>query len=296
MVSEPEGLSIGFVGGGNVARTLARGFHEAGLRVTAAYSRSAANAESVAMAAEGCAIAATPQAVADAASLVFLTVPDDAIEMVARATRWRPGHFAVHCSGATPLDALASAHEAGAVVGGFHPLQMFADPAAALRSLPGCAVGIEAPEPLASTLTELANSLGCRPFVLPPGVRALYHASANYIGPFVIAILHEATTLWGTFGVAERDAMAAFVPLLRGTIEAALSRGLAGGMGGCVARGDVGTVRKHLQAIDAVSPEMGELYRELTRRTIPLGIERGTLTPERAAAIAAAIEPKAADA
>ena len=56
-------------------------------------------------------------------------------------------------------------------------------------------------------------------------------------------------------------------------------------MGGCVARGDVGTILKHLEALDERFPTSGALYRELALRNVPLGIERGTLSAGRAAEI-----------
>jgi predicted short-subunit dehydrogenase-like oxidoreductase (DUF2520 family) len=75
------------------------------------------------------------------------------------------------------------------------------------------------------------------------------------------------------------------VPLLRGTLAAVLDAGLARGMGGCVARGDIGTITRHLEALDAAEPAAGTLYRELALRNVPLGIERGTLPAARAAQI-----------
>lgn len=287
--------TIGFVGAGRIARTLAQAFSRAGVPVVAVASRDRRNAEALASSVPGVKIADAAQEVADCAALVLITVVDGAIAPTCEAIRWREGQAAVHCSGATPLDALAAARRAGGMVGGFHPLQMFANPEVALESLPGCAVAVEAAPPLLGTLTRLAERIGCRPFELPPGVRARYHASATYVGPFVIAVLREAAKLWESFGASEAAAMAALLPLLRGTVEAIANEGLAGGMGGCVARGDVGTVEAHLRAIEAVSPEMAGLYRELTARTIPLGIARGTLTPERAAAIEAVIRTRPTD-
>jgi predicted short-subunit dehydrogenase-like oxidoreductase (DUF2520 family) len=113
-------------------------------------------------------------------------------------------------------------------------------------------------------------------------VRPIYHASTYYVGPFLIALLNESTQLWQRMGASEAEALKAMVPLLRGTVAAVLDGGLAQGMGGCVARGDVGTVAKHLTALDALSTSTGALYRELARRTVPLGIKRGTLSTERA--------------
>ena len=55
-------------------------------------------------------------------------------------------------------------------------------------------------------------------------------------------------------------------------------------------RGDVGTVKWHVAALDDFDPAMGRLYRELAARNIPLGLARGSLKPEAAALIRDALE------
>ncbi len=119
----------------------------------------------------------------------------------------------------------------------------------------------------------------------------MYHASAYYVGPFLIALMQEAAAIWRELGLSEREAIDALAPLLHGTVAAVMEGGLAAGMGGCVARGDVGTVERHVAALDAFAPEMGALYRQLARRTIPLGLARGTLSPAAGDRIRAALEP-----
>jgi predicted short-subunit dehydrogenase-like oxidoreductase (DUF2520 family) len=164
-------------------------------------------------------------------------------------------------------------------------MQMFANPDVALAGLRGCTVGIEATAPLLATLEQLAHAIGCVPFTLPAGSRPTYHASAYYVGPFLIALLQEGAKLWHRFGANEAQAMQAMLPLLRGTVAAAVDGGLAKGMGGCVARGDIGTIHRHLQALDAHEPAAGALYRELALRNVPLGLQRGTLSADRGAEI-----------
>ena len=278
---------LGFVGAGPVGRALATAFGHAGRTVLLAHGRPGASETGT----RPYRWLESPAAIAERADITFLTVPDDHIATVCGRIPWRPGMAVVHCSGATELDALRAAADAGALVGGFHPLQMFANPAVALEGLAGCTVGIEAQPELADELDSLGRLIGLRPLRLPPGVRARYHASANYVGPFVIALLREAASIWRSFGADEADAVAALTPLLRGTIAAVADRGLAGGMGGCVARGDVGTVRAHLAALDALGPDAGALYRTLALRTVPLAVERGTLSEWRAEQIAAALAP-----
>jgi predicted short-subunit dehydrogenase-like oxidoreductase (DUF2520 family) len=270
---------IGVIGAGAVGVTLALAFQRSGRHVCLAHAR---EANRPAWPHHNLPVMSSAQTVVDNCDLVLLTVPDDAIRGVCEGLQWTEGRVVVHCSGATELSALESAARGGASVGGFHPLQMFAKPEVALAGLPGCLVAIEAGPEVSAQLHDLAIAIQMRPWNLPAGVRARYHASANYVGPFVLAVLKEATAIWESFGATEDEALAALRPLLRGTLAAAEARGLAGGMGGCVARGDVGTVGAHLHALDALSPEVGRLYRALSLRTIPLAQARGTLSDEGA--------------
>lgn len=285
----PSFHRVGIIGPGRVGATLAEAFHLAGYAVAAAYGRRPEAVNAVADRVPGLLAAGTPQAVADLSGIVFIAVSDDAIDRVCDGVRWRPDHAVVHCSGARELDALQSAAKAGALVGSFHPLQMFATPAAALATLPGCTIAVEGTGELLDWLDGMARRLQCRPIRLPAGHRALYHASAYYVGPFLIALMQEAAVIWRALGVDERGTLDALATLLRGTVAAVMEGGLAAGMAGCVARGDVGTVARHVEALEAFNPEMAALYRTLALRTVPLALARGTLGAEAAAQIRAVL-------
>jgi predicted short-subunit dehydrogenase-like oxidoreductase (DUF2520 family) len=272
--------TLGIVGAGRVGTGLALSFARAGFPVVAVASRSAASARRLARRLRGACVA-TPQQVADRAELVFLAVPDDAIEAAASAIRWRAGSACVHCSGAGDLDLLARAAADGARAGGFHPLRMFGEPGKSF-DLRGCAIAIAGPAPLARTLERLARAVGARPLRLPEGARALYHIGANFSGAFVVALIAETVALWKTLGIREKDALAALLPLLHGSADNVARLGLAGALGSVVARGDVGTIRRHLDALAAGAPQSLGLYRLLSLRTVPLALAKGTLKPEAA--------------
>ena len=278
MLEQRQEPRHGVIGCGRVGRTLAQAFANAGYKVTNAWSRKAADLALIAKEVPGLQPLASAQAVADACDFVWLTVADDAIATVADGIAWNARHRVIHCSGATEIDALRNAKKHGASMGGFHPMQMFTNPAVALKGLPGCTVGVEAETELLAALQQMASDIGCVPVQVPSGKRALYHASAYYVGPFLIALLAEGANLWRKFGASEKQALDAMLPLLAGTLSAVRDGGLAQGMGGCVARGDIGTVRKHLSALDACDPDAGQLYRALARRNIPLGLARGSLS------------------
>jgi predicted short-subunit dehydrogenase-like oxidoreductase (DUF2520 family) len=224
----------------------------------------------------------TPAEAAAAADWVWLTVPDDAIAATAAALRWRAGQLALHCSGATPLAALAAAPAAA----GFHPLKLLAGDA----GLAGAHVGIEADGPHRPALRALADALGLQPLDLPwpmpASARAAYHAAANLAASGVLAVLAEAQALWRAAGLASQPALPALLPLTRGALDTAEVRGLAGAVSGPVARGDAGVLARHLEAAAAAGLET-ELLIALARRQLALAQAAGRLDESGVAALAA---------
>ena len=275
-------LRIGFIGAGRLGTALAWSFARRGCGVVAVASRSAAPARRLADGIAGCAVG-DAQAVVDASDLVFVTTPDDALARVAAALRRRRGGAGVQCGGARVRAGGAPAAAAGAAVGGFHPLQSFAETEAAIASLPGCTVTIEADEPLRAALVELAGALGCPVNLLPPGARALYHAAAGYASQFVSVLLREASTAWQQWGASEEQALRALLPLARGTLASIEKLGVARGMPGPASRGDVGSIEKHVAALGAIDGDMLRLYRELCARSVVLALERGGIDAATAA-------------
>lgn len=289
MILNGSNPSIGFIGSGRLATGLALAFHANGMKIAAVAGRNPLTATALAARIDGCSVLPA-QEVADTHPLIFIAVPDDSIATVANEIRWRAGQSVVHCSGATEVAVLDAAKGAGALTGGFHPLQTFTDPLVALRTLPGCTVAIEAPEPLLTTLADIARAIGCNPFALPPGARARYHATGSYAAQFINALLLEAAEVWASFGMDRQTAVKALMPLLKGTVAAIEHDGLARGLAGPVSRGDAGTVRRQFEGIAGVSERHLELFRELTRRTLPLAIERGNLDEAKIAALRALLE------
>jgi predicted short-subunit dehydrogenase-like oxidoreductase (DUF2520 family) len=220
--------------------------------------------------------------VADNVQLVFITTPDDAIAKVAGELQWYPEQSVVHCSGADSTDIIVSARECGADVGGFHPLQTFASVAHAIENIPGSTFAIEAEEPLLSTLKEMASALEGSWVRLGAGDKVLYHAAAVIACNYFVTLVKLATDLWQTFGVPPQQATKALLPLLRGTLHNIDNVGLPHCLTGPIARGDIGTIKKHLDALEMAAPKILSTYRELGLQTIPIALAKGKIDKERA--------------
>ncbi len=275
-------MKIGFIGAGTVGTALAVRLSSKGYPVIAVASRTKTSAQRLAQAVPGCRVCDSPQEVADIAQLVFITTSDDAIARVARELRWHAGQSVVHCSGADSTDILEPARECGADIGGFHPLQTFASVAHAIDNIPGSTFAIEAEEPLLSTLVEMATALEGSWVRLGAGDKVLYHAAAVMACNYFVTLVKLATDLWQTFGVPTEKATKALLPLLRGTINNIDNVGLPRCLTGPIARGDIGTIRKHLAALEKAAPDVLSTYRELGLQTIPIALAKGRLDDKRA--------------
>jgi predicted short-subunit dehydrogenase-like oxidoreductase (DUF2520 family) len=273
---------MGFIGAGTVGTALAVLLSRKGYPVVAVYSRSKSSAENLAGQVKGCAVSDSGQDVADTAELVFVTTPDDVISTVASEVKWRPGQSIVHCSGAASTDILEPARKAGAHAGSIHPLQTFAGVEQAIANIPGSTFAIEAEEPLLSTLKEIAASMDGEHIELKASDKVLYHAAAVIACNYLVTLVKLATDLWQTFSVPPEQATKALLPLIQGTLNNINKIGVPQCLTGPIARGDTGTIKKHLDALQKVTPEVLPTYKELGRQTIPISLAKGKINEQQA--------------
>ena len=275
-------LELGFIGAGTVGTALALRLSSKGYRVVAASSRNQASDRNLAQAVSGCQPLNNNQAVADTAEFVFITTPDDAIASVASEVKWHAGQSVVHCSGADSTGTLEPARKLGAYTGVFHPLQTFASVEQAIDNMAGSTFALEAEEPLLNTLKDMATALNGDWIELRAKDKVIYHAAAVIACNYLVTLVKLATDLWQTFGIPPHQATQALLPLIRGTIHNIDTVGIPQCLTGPIARGDTGTIKKHLDALQKMAPDVLPTYRELGRQTIPIALAKGRIDQQQA--------------
>jgi predicted short-subunit dehydrogenase-like oxidoreductase (DUF2520 family) len=284
-------LKLGFIGAGTVGTALSVRLGSKGYPVVAVSSRSRTSAENLARAVNGCHVYDSNQGVADNAQLVFITTPDDAIASVVSQIRWHLGQSVVHCSGADSTDILQPAKESGAQVGTFHPLQTFASVKQAIENIPGSTFALEAGEPLLKTLKDMATALDGHWVELKVSDKVLYHAAAVIACNYMVTLVKLATDLWQTFNVPPHQATRALLPLLKGTIHNIETVGIPQCLTGPIARGDIGTIKKHLDALNQTAPQLVSTYQELGLQTIPIAVAKGRINQNQAQELRVILQP-----
>lgn len=226
-------------------------------------------------------------------NVIFLTTADDALETVCRQIAdgggFEPGDTVFHMSGALATDVLDAARRAGASVGSIHPMQSFADVNGAIHQLPGSVFGVTAdPEAMPAAL-EMVEALKGTVMPITEEQKILYHTAACIVSNYLVTLADLAEELYEAIGVDVDLARKAYVPLVAGTQGNLARRGPADALTGPIVRGDVSTVRKHLDALATAGLDTS-LYRALGIRTVEIARRRGSISEEKSQDLLAVLD------
>jgi predicted short-subunit dehydrogenase-like oxidoreductase (DUF2520 family) len=258
--------TITIVGPGRLGTALALTLHRAGYIIDEIVSRSPTGARALA---RGVGARLTTLARARlGADIIWVLVPDDAIADTARAlapaTEWK-GKIALHSSGALASDELAPLRARGAHIASLHPMMSFVH--SSLPDMAGVWFAVEGDAAAARPARRIVRDLGGEVFSIRPAEKALYHAWGAFACPLVVANLTLAENIARELGVSEASARKTIAPMLRQTIENYLQHGAAAAFSGPLVRGDVATIRRHLQAL-AKLPAARDAYLALARAAL----------------------------
>ncbi len=277
-------VSLGIVGAGRVGAVIGSALRAQGHRVDGVAGESAASRGRAALLLPGVPLD-KPSAVSRSCDLLLLTVPDDmlsnVVSMLAASGAIRPGQYVAHTSGRHGLAVLEPARAAGAEVLALHPAMTFTGTEVDLDRLPGCAFGVTAESPAAVALAEeLVVTLQGRLVWVPEDKRSLYHAGLAHGANHLVTLVTQAMELLRESGAT--DPAATLRPLLSAALDNALTMGDAA-LTGPIVRGDVETVRAHVQELTSSAPTTLPSYVALARATANTAVLDGRLLPIRAA-------------
>jgi len=248
-------MNIAIYGTGRAAGALALAFSHAGHHIVSVSGRSESHRED---------LLAKITVVPGVPDLRVIAVSDDAIGSVASQIAMdEQSTDTVHVSGAVSVTALDCIASSGVQVGSFHPLQTLPSADVGAKQIAGSFVGITAPEPLHAELVHLAGSLGCTAFDLEDGLKPLYHAAAAAAANFTLAALALSEDLFESAGVPFEAAE----PLVNAIVINAFALGPRQALTGPIARGDIATVAKQLDAVAATNPERLREFKALAAAT-----------------------------
>jgi predicted short-subunit dehydrogenase-like oxidoreductase (DUF2520 family) len=273
----PARLRVGIIGAGRVGAVLGAALSASGHDVVAASGLSAASGERAARLLPGVPLLPADEVVA-ASDLVVLAVPDDTLSGLvaglAETGVWRSGQLAFHTSGAHGLAVLAPAEQAGVLPLALHPAMTFSGAPEDADRLAGAPFGVTSRPEFRAVAETLVLEMGGEPFFVAEEDRRLYHAALVTGANHLVTLVAEAADLLRTAGVG--DPARVLAPLLTAALDNGLRRGDRG-LTGPISRGDVGTVRDHLETLAARAPQSVAAYVAMAQRTTERALAAGRL-------------------
>ncbi|HEV2115805.1 MAG TPA: DUF2520 domain-containing protein [Terriglobales bacterium] len=272
MAAKPE---IAIVGAGNLGSALAGALHAAGYRISETiYRAGGSHRRARRLAAQVHSRTVEMARARWLADVVWICVPDSRIaacaKEIAGLTDWQ-GKIALHPSGALASDELQVLRRRGAAVAAAHPLMTFVR-----RSSPGLSgvpFGIEGDRAAVRVARRMVRDLGGDAFAVRRQDKALYHAWGAFASPLLIALLASAEQVAMGAGVrSQAAARKRMLPILEQTLRNYGVLGPADAFSGPLVRGDVATVRRHVEALSKL-PRARQVYVALARaalETLPI--------------------------
>jgi predicted short-subunit dehydrogenase-like oxidoreductase (DUF2520 family) len=219
--------------------------------------------------------------------VILITTPDREIGLVAhrlceslRRFRGSGGlpksRVVLHASGALTSAALAPLKEEGFAVGSMHPFVSISAPATDPNVFHGAFFCVEGDRRAVTVARKLAGKLGGQSFSLGSSDKPLYHAAGVMASGHVVALFDIAIEMLKDCGLSEQRARAVLIPLLQSTVTSLVSSTPAKALTGPFARGDLGTIKSHLETINAHElREVMAAYKLLGKRSLRLAAQRG---------------------
>jgi predicted short-subunit dehydrogenase-like oxidoreductase (DUF2520 family) len=274
----PAQLRVGVVGAGRVGTALATALNRAGHLVVAASAVSRESRRRVEQYLPGTPVL-QPAEVLEAADLVLLTVPDDALAGLVSglAATGAPlaGRLLAHTSGRHGLAVLQPATRLGALPLALHPVMTFTGRPDDVDKMAGISFGVTAPEALRPVAEVLVVEMGAEPVFIEEKYRGLYHAALAGAANHLVTQVVQACDLLAEAGVAQPARMLG--PLLSAALDNSLRLGDAA-LTGPVARGDAETVATHVSVLRDAAPEALPSYLALARLTASRAMASGMLS------------------
>ena len=264
------GKHITLVGSGNLAQTLGPELRNAGYEIDAIVSRPGARSRrrAAGLAAQvgaGTLLLSEMKPVSD---IVWICHTDDALAETAKLLARRPGwknKIVLHSSGALSSDVLEPLRRAGAHVASLHPMMTFVPGTEPhLKPVP---FAVEGDTKAVATAMKIVKDFGAKVFKIRKESKVLYHALGSFSSPMIVATLVTAQRVGRAAGLSPAQVRKVMPPILLQTVVNFLKRGAASAFSGPIKRGDVSTVRRHLQYLARV-PGAAEVYRALVHSAL----------------------------
>ncbi|MEA1974041.1 MAG: Rossmann-like and DUF2520 domain-containing protein [Bacillota bacterium] len=263
-------MKIGFIGAGKVGTSFGKFLITKGFNVIGYSSRGSINLEK--------AIKFTntkrfnSKELINKSDLIFITVNDDNIKNVVDDSIKKfsnlKGKTFIHMSGAHSSKLLINAYELGAKVYSLHPLQSVSNIENAVKDFDDSVFSIETiDDEINESIQEILDVLKSY-FKIDSDKKAIYHMSACVFSNYLNTLMDFGLELTSSLGISKEFAFDAMRPLINSSLENIRVNGIEKSLTGPLSRGDVNTIKTHLNTYDENNQKFKNFYEFMGLKTL----------------------------
>lgn len=278
--------SVSIIGPGRLGQAMAISLARSGYAIKALVARRRAKAEkaAISLGLPGKRIQALSfdrLAEMEPTDLILIATPDDAIAIVVQQLATVKGgapakRVVLHTSGALSSEVLSPLAKIGFHTGSLHPLVSVSDPVSGSQALRGAFFCVEGDNSAARVARRVVRDLGGKSFELEATMKPLYHAAALTAAGQLTALVDLAMDMLVSCGLKRHEAQKVLMPLVESAVNNLKVTLPENALTGTFARGDVATVRRHLEAMSGKDQtEALSIYKLLGLRSLRLAQKKG---------------------
>ena len=275
-------MKIAFVGAGVVGTSLAFLLSQNGINISGFLSRNLESAKKSAEFTQSSVFSSYQEIITNSDVIIISTNDNSIPEVVNNLSQYKEilkeKTFA-HLSGALNLEVLNPLKDENNFIMVMHPIQTCPSILSALELLPKSYFTLEGDEKAVEIGKEIVNKISGKYIVLNNVNRPLYHAACVAASNYLVALSKFSLLLLKESGFPFENYPDALIPLMEGTLKNIKEKGTTDALTGPIARGDVNTVKLHLENIK--NPSLEELYKILGKLTLEIAYEKGSFNNEK---------------
>jgi predicted short-subunit dehydrogenase-like oxidoreductase (DUF2520 family) len=210
---------------------------------------------------------------------ILICTPDDVIAKVSNQISDKVSEnlncmVVMHLSGSKSLKVLESVEKKGIFTASIHPLKSFASIESAIKTIKGTVFGVTySNNPAKERAVYIVRKLDGAVVDVDDNKKPLYHAAACVASNYLVSLINYAVMVHKGIGIKPDDSLKGLLSLIKGTIDNIEKMGTKKSLTGPIARGDIGTIREHLDNFNKYLKENEYLYKIMGIETAQIAYE-----------------------
>jgi len=226
--------------------------------------------------------------------VVFITTNDDAILTVINGIKEnceiKEGQIFIHTSGSISAEVFKPLEDLGALGISIHPLQTIANPQEGIKNIIGSLFAIDGNEKAFEFAKQVVDDLEGEPFFIESEKKPLYHLSAVIACNYFVTLMNKSVNLFKKVNIDEKIGTEGLIKLVKGTLNNIERLGTEMALTGPISRGDISTVKDHIESMKKYASDTLELYKTLGIYTLEVALKKGSIDKDKAKKIKEILE------